>query len=777
MKRLLAVLIAIAIAMPAHAVMGTYRLNGATPVADVAVPQNMLPTGRKPVAFVWNSHVFDPTLNGSSIDRDYFRAIYPDNVGRLPMLIKDQGSQIDVYQSRNFEEGYGSKLWRELGTYYGAVVFIGGKVRNGLDNDGGTQSAVMQKFYCADSTTAHVIHYSLPDWLDDWADGGSAAKLMGTGAYSAGNNYFGLLNTPPACNFGNVTAAGDSMFAGEEAVQRAAMNSTIRGSGADSTKAGIVQILPYFRSRSEVSTKAFATTYGGSNDPAAWTNVPINNDPQFYADSLATVAEIMPIAWRTRWASGATMDFVMLDPTIASRNATTSQYLYAIIARYVKLDPIKTAYEWDDHGTFGFDDSTGSAGGAVGSQTRMWPNQDTLYAWKAQLSSFGIPNLETTGSADSLYAMATTTQTGQSGAHTYSNLRDGTWYFVPHVHDSTTDHVLGNVLGMGTTIACRAGCNAQFDRYAMRPPSTQTYNWETYSVWYRLYAQDSAYTARFGPGVRAPYLSFPSDISVPKDMSTQGLNNVLRWPAGQVTEWMSCDSLFRAFANAGKFYLRDYQDGGTDSMGARRVFASAGTIATINGYSTPGVQRLFGYADERYSGGRCNVAAGLQSWADSSSGTGRGGYVIRGIGTFGLTATAAITSAPKQTDTRSYQNAYLPFAMGLQYRPTRQRVGRPADASTSSSDSTARLVSWSKWNSTFVSGNTCPPTTDLGRIRIIYQHPLSTRFIGYPAWAQDKVQMYNGILAPLAALTGIARAGTAGNTDLVRWVQPWQVYN
>ena len=494
------------------------------------------------------------------------------------------------------------------------------------------------------------------------------------------------------------------------------------------------------------------------------------------ADSVARyMSEPLPIAWRVYWKPRNTAISWLSDPTSTSRSvdyvamsgqvgsySCTAQYAYALIARYAKLDNQRLAYEWDDHGTFGWDKVDSTTGS--NNYKTMWPVPDSLRTYMAMLNQYGISGWNTTGPADSLYLMATTTQNGKN----YPWLRSG-WKFVPHVHDTAEAHPLGMVLGLGSNSCGYSGNSIFHPRYAFRSNAALATDQPfKFGIYNRLVRQDSAYVATFGAGSTAPYLSFPNDYSATPSIRRQKVTlggNVLVFNPDCPPE-----SLFAAYRAAGKRVIRGfvdlqnpydttYVDATSYNTGVSPPYAMWGdTVASLNTrqrFTT----RYFSAPDQVFRG---TLPPALAAYADNPNGT----YAVKCVGTIAASQTGATIISASGTYPYTYQfrqaaTTVTPTLLGLWFSPPHMAnpLVQYGESAVGGSFTGYKIYRFSQ---------------DVGRIRMFYQHPGSSQFATGSPWARfnpEKEIARVNVLSNIRALEGVA------GHQLVQWVRPWEVFD
>ena len=791
MKKLAAaLLLALAIALPA-----------------VSMPPGQLwpvlnTNGRKPVCFIYDSDVIDSAQASVAADNVYGRSFLQTenlSLGCLKTLLQEQGNEFHVYPSSYFKcNGAGAAAYATLGNTYSVIVGMGFRC-----TVGGVyvpDTARILRFFDPDSTNAQIIQCGFSDHWDDGGRFGTGTDFGGTQPSAQSPLFY--LNTRGLAF--TSTASGDTIY-WFAAVGRAILNRSIYPTcGYDSTNQRVRKIVRLFNPALKVNGYTGANNTGAKivSDTLEYTGAMIQscrNDSSkaLYADSLVHgVNTMLPLAWRVYWQSGAHVDYVPILNNTQTGQAYimgAGEILLSLISRYAVLDPIRVGYEWDDHGTFGFDDNS--------TNQRQWPYPDTLNAWRAFMASYGLSRIETTGGADSLYRMATQRQNGKI----YPSLFASQWRFVPHVHDTTTGvdsagvyHPLGSVLGMGSQIACANGNTYSPDhRLAFRDTAiapgvdnsaSGVYDYMKKGIYQRLVQQDSAYTAAFGPGHTAPYLSFPNDISAPLDSWNGSAGSLSYYTNGKTGSGAGCvprDSLMLAFACAGKLYIRanvagQYGDsagnGGAHGPAWTQMDGSTHLKPTGYGPWTPGstqawstttssgngyYDREFDYSSERYIGYNAPAAFRGRNGIRTN-----GTFEVRCISTESLTATS-LDSVTSRSDLdyswRSGSLVILPELLGLR-RPN--VAGYKGDLNIGE-----KLVPTSIGRS---GTNGYFRSTDNNRVRMLYQHPLSSNYFPYNVENRgevgDEKAMKVSVLWPLAALNNLA------SHSLITWVYPWEVF-
>jgi hypothetical protein len=495
-----------------------------TGLYNTSTPRN------RSIAVVWDA-VDDSTATASQAGtQKIFRYTLNQSQGRLFAALKEQGARIDFYNSTYFR-GTGAdsapdSLWRHIGAKYGVVM-----VMNMGSLFSQPQASFSKRFFCPDSFSAadqypQLIHLGCTDaWQED-SSASAPTNSYGTCSYRSVASSVILAGTAGAdsSHFAFLTPRGDSIgfsTAAYAVAQPVAKRAT-----------GVAQVVQLFRPTVNApSINADAMT---ANTAIQGKAGPVST---YYADSVAGDYEVMPVAYRVYWNSGRWVDYSIVDMNNSSFD-NTGHVTLALVNRYLDLKPLPVAYEWDDHGTFGVDDTLGENGRVT---YQRWPRLTTMLPWITQMDSMGV-KWNTTGPGDSLYLMATTTQNGKT--YPYILSRGNRLPFLPHVHDTFTVHPLGIVNGRGTHQAALASSAQYSPRVAFRYDPGNAVSYLRYGIYDRLRLQDSTYTALFGPGRVIPYLSFCNDIVAPISYRTQNNGGDGTCPP---------DSFFLALAAAGRF--------------------------------------------------------------------------------------------------------------------------------------------------------------------------------------------------------------------------------
>jgi len=170
-------------------------------------------TDRKPIAVIYD----DINLVGSGYNAQQVLA-ENQNVGRLWKTLKEQGQEVHFYNASYFSDNTGLYLWQHLGTQYAVALCMGFDATYGTSG-----TTAYRKFFCPDSTTAQIVHWSMADRVRD-VYGGSPQYYLGTGVHNLSpSNY---LNNAYASNGDSThsaftTPSGDSLFAGRFLSSRA----------------------------------------------------------------------------------------------------------------------------------------------------------------------------------------------------------------------------------------------------------------------------------------------------------------------------------------------------------------------------------------------------------------------------------------------------------------------------------------------------------------------------------------------------------------------------
>lgn len=796
--------------------------------------------GRKPIAVVTNNEWEDATLYNTFYKTQ--NAAY----GRLWSLLKEQGQQVDFFDSGMFRPLPGASTadsqavfntWRYLGDKYACVI-----VRD-IHYLYTGRYGFLGRFFCPDSTNAQIIQAGTVAELSDYND---PAYMMGTGCRQMGsndpNNNQTVTGAADGLGFAFTTASGDTLFSSialmgsaayaypnlpggsitvsgqmdggikfhpdtpaqlagfataatrqfRRAVKvagtasfvgtqyvNAATDTTIDswynvggsslsggsltlriGAAPDSTHWNVSKVVQLYRPPSSGTFNAVANVYYQCNKDSL---------SKYYADSVATYAsEALPISWRTYWnppgqapsdgthladipwlrgrsTSGWVDYWPHLSTVTNSTGAYSSMYLYALIARYAKLDPIKIAYEWDSPGVFGVNAVTDSST----YYQPQWPSADTLKAFHDYVVSQGVPADFPMGSPpDSLYAKINTSQAG----YQYPFLKGHS--FVASNRDTNFTHPYAAPIGIAQPgslpIDTYAGAVGTTHRVAFNRSASGTYN--AWGIYQRISMSDSAYSAT-GIGKVVPYLSFPHDYSLNLD-SRPASNGNGRCPP---------DSQFLAMRLAGKRYVRGWTSnlnpfpvGNSPNSGVN--WACVGVTDSTSRAAT----RYFSGPDQFYD--MC-VPSGWSSATDVGL-----KMRVRCIGAAAFTEPPIynVANAGTQPLKPTSRNRY-PFEATVKLA-TLLGITTPVAHAYNPQDQYGEAALGSGYSTGYVTSR----SSDVGRVRMANQAPQYLEFAstnvwrGYPA-AKDHARI--AIFDPLRALANIA------GHPIHKWVNPWQVYD
>jgi hypothetical protein len=426
-------------------------------------------------------------------------------------------------------------------------------------------------------------------------------------------------------------------------------------------------------------------------------------------------------------------------------------YLYALIARYAKLNPINRAYVWDNIG----ESTLNSVVDSSATYSPLWPSADSLKSFHDYVIANGVPaDFVIEGSPDSLLTRTTTsTVTTGSTVAPYSFLANHR--MVAGIRDTTTAHIFAAPLGVSSV----PGNGNLFASHRVAFSAfTGSNDYNARGIYQRLASIDSGYAAKFGPDRISPYLSMPFDWSAPADLrsgATWTGSNTVASNGGCPPE-----SLLMALALAGKTTIR----GWTSNLNTTNYGANPLTGANMSSLSTTGSVaplRLATGPDQSYY---VSIPSG---WSTAGS-TGGNMIRVRFVGAAAFTE-PPITSA--SGGTVSQPNSRLRYAFEATNKlATLFGVVTPVP----SSYATQALYGEAALGATYSTQTPLSRNSDFGRCRIANMWPQYLRFPASTIWTNyqaSKEHARIALFSPLAALNNIA------GHPLIQWVQPWQVYD
>lgn len=572
----------------------------------------------------------------------------------------------------------------------------------------------------------------------------------------------------------NVVIAGDSTATFQSSGYGGSVtqgSATLTFYPPDSTHHRVSQIVQLFK---PPSSGAFNYTANGSDNFRI--DATLGGSDSLlacYSDSVAThYSEALPIAWRTYWSAPSsalawlgndvtTSRFVDYMPHLATQGQNLGQgyegmYLYALISRYARLDPIKRAYVWDNCGEWGVNKI--AAGDTASIYPPLWPSADSLKAFHDYVIAQGVPpDFVVEGSPDSLYTRTTTTQ-GLIAPYTFlSNHR-----FSAAMRDTTTTDQFANPFGISTSPAGVVGAAGLFasHRRAFIDSSAAlaAIAYKRWGIYQRLMMADSAYAAKFGPGHRSPYISIPFDWSAPVDMrlatTWAGSANVAG--NGQCPP----ESLLMALALSGKTYVR----GWTSNLNVTNAGLTPLTGSNISSQSVTSTTSPLRFAPAPDASYNVTIPSG---W-DASKATSGNTIVVRFIGNAAFTE-PGITSASGGTVTQPNSRKRYSFENTVKLA-TLFGTSTPIPHSYPTQAAYGEAALGAVYSTQSMLGR----SSDIGRCRIVNQWPQYLKFPAGTIWTDyqaTKEHARVALFSPIAALNNIA------GHPIIRWVQPWQVYD
>lgn len=738
MKRALLTALALLVALPA---LAFNPVGSATPrvVPAKSLPLRAIKPLAQRVLVLYDS--YDDALNQSNVKAE--AAITAKNIGPTFSSWEEMGAQVDFLRS-DFFEGYADSisgsastqrpcaLWQKLGSYYPTVVCVG------FSADTSIGKVARKRYFCADSTTAKIIHIGGWNGASGW--NGWTFGVSDTGGSNA---YF---DQRKACVQSYTNSYNDTLWFGQ---------------GGYGVRTGLVT--PGVSAVVRLFSPIALSTYFGWGSDSTTSVLPAAGD------SVAKPGEIMPVAWRVYWSGKASVDFIKCAGT-ADYDFSMGHVLTALVSRTTKLAPMLAAMEWDDV----FDANPTSA------------TRPSNAAYDSVVSEFrttwGIPIVPATNPRHAAEYYAGSNPTRESA---WASGAGWTWMrkqrtpWVHHAHDSTSSDIASGLVGRfgGYSSQNGSGLIPWTSSGGDASDSVFTYGFsrffythrnaasgaDKYTLVYRLQWADSVRRSICPECATPPYLSFPNNEMLPTDWRARPASVASANAAGYWSRWKSyqgngtctIDSTLWAFhyglglPSGAELFLRASN---VSNNGTGAAFNYKGHMAT--GYALAGddapknwtvsgdndsvvAKTCFSYPDERRS-----------DWINGRL------VKVRSIGT-----------TPYDQGARSAYTAnvqrILPGLMG-------SRTGTLTSAGFST-----WCDSWSADPGGVINGNsTDQKNFGTAHVRIVYFHPNGS-------WsnATGPNGNYAIAVARLGLLGGKRVLESVAGHSLIRWVYPWEVYN
>lgn len=443
----------------------------------------------------------------------------------LEQLELEGGAEVHFYSTAFLEDSL--PLWREMGSQYALALLLY------FNDDGG---ATRTRWFCPESTTVQILHVGGNG--TSWAN-----ENRGTCDTAAANNPYANAPNLAVHTNGRDTLSGAKIGFG---VRRGVLPT------------GVTSVVRFFRPVIAGSTSWAAspeTTY--AQMPAA-------------GDTIVRPHEYMPLCWRVYWTGTKHVDYVRMPPSPAN-NQGWPNIVWALASRYVKLNPLRYAYEWDDVMDINPSNGTRTTNAAFDSCRR---DLEKNYGLKITM------NVNPVHAASYLAGTNPTYEGTWSGAP-YSWMRTMTW--VHHAHDSSrvsSANLVGRFGGYGPGNGNLVVVNRPrySHRYASRKGSTEDPGG---GIVQRLAYSDSV-RKKVCPTCPAPppYLSFPNNEVLPMDWRVRG-SLASNAPEKVGYGYTPLDSLVWAIAtglnvpDGGTLYLRGFylNNGSTAAQKIRSYYA------------------------------------------------------------------------------------------------------------------------------------------------------------------------------------------------------------
>lgn len=677
------------------------------------------------------------------------------SVGNLVDMLREQGAEVHFYDTRMFDQAGGLYLWQRFGDYYPLAI--------GMMFTGDGTAATRRRYWSAESTTTTLMHIGGANGSVSGGSGGFAWTDSSYGravrGYTEGGTNL-MANAFFTYRKGCVVPYGssDTLFFDKGGYDLRSMT----------LFSGVSRVVRLFKPVA-LTSNSFA---GGLDSALAV--MPTGDD------SVAAAGEYMPVAYRVEWdttgrgASGvlwgrdltgpARSVYYVKTPSTPTYTQNVGHIALALASRFVQLDPIKIALEFDD-----VTDSNPSTGPRA--TNAAWDS--IMVRLRDQYALSPTLDVDPDHAVSSILGTTPDYANGNSevawSGEPWSWMRKWKYPWIHHSHDSCnadrSSNLVGRFGGYGTAnsstdSAGAFGVRYKFGaRYASRYEPGNANQALRYGIVQRLQYSDSLRRQYCPECPLPPYLSFPDNQMLPVNWRPRSLSANPSWKVyaggaavGSGYE-MTVDSLLWAIhvglglQSGDRMFMRTTLVTGTGSAGAANTGILAGrpwgnrSVFSIgrdaDGDSLPSFSP-FTRPDERWRltiNGRVVDVTNMTTLAFD----GGSAEAYRAI-TSPTIATLMGTRNPLQT----VASTVTPWS--VTYSGDRNGLGQPNEMGQVNAGSS-------------------------GRTRMVYSHPLTFTNATGPNGSYYIDVLEAGLLRPMRAMNYIA-----GHT-LVKWVYPWEVYD
>lgn len=428
-------------------------------------------------------------------------------------MLRAQGCEVHYYNTRTFD-GFANAtaLWRTLGNHYALAIVL---------NPGSTEAG-FQRYVNADSTNVQILVVggvrtnNVPTWQPDT---GSAAAAGRRGFFdAAGGGFEGDSNVRFSClvPYTSTGLGTDTIWSSKLATGRMQSDSAGVFRAIHAGITSVVRVLhPLLPGQTNVAWAGGHADSASTRMPgASWATPKTPGSETSATDSVAREGEYLGPIWKVKYANGRETWFFKFNGTTTA-NVHNPALLWACIARFVDVPPIKWALDWDDV-TDAFDLNN----------FPRWRNTQAESAL-ATLRRVGVvpSNCVNPRNASAyIRGVKPDYEAAWSGApHTF--LRQMTW--IHHAHDSTTWHPSSNLAGTsggyfpgnGSTVTGQEQYGRRFPNRLAPGENYAAGNFVgaggNFGIKQRLDYSDSVRRAVAPQSVRPPYLAFPANQMIP----------------------------------------------------------------------------------------------------------------------------------------------------------------------------------------------------------------------------------------------------------------------